>query len=49
MGLTSGCGLPVNAQRGIVEELRTITSSEPIGALVMHVRCGTPFRIEFSG
>jgi hypothetical protein len=42
-----GCGLPVDAQRDIVEELRTVTSSEPIGALVTHLRCGTPFRIEF--
>jgi hypothetical protein len=42
-----GCGLPVGAQHDDVEELRTATSSEPIGALVRHLRCGTPFRIEF--
>ena len=42
-----GCGLPVDAQHDIVEERRTVTSTEPIGALVTHRRCGTPFRIEF--
>ena len=42
-----GCGLPVDAQRDEVEELRTITSSEPDGAIVTHRRCGTHFQIEF--
>ena len=42
-----GCGLAVDAQHDVVEELRTVTSAEPIGALVTHRRCGTPFRIEF--
>jgi hypothetical protein len=42
-----GCGLPVDAEHDAAEELRTVTSSEPWGVLVTHLRCGTPFRIEF--
>jgi alanine racemase len=46
-GGMSRLGLPVTAQRDEVEALRTFTSTEPVGALVTHLRGGTPFRIEF--
>jgi hypothetical protein len=44
-----GCGLPVDAQHDEVEELRSITSSEPDGAIVTHRHCGAHFQIEFGG
>lgn len=43
----TGCGLPVDAQHDEVEESRSITSSEPDGAIVTHRRCGAHFQIEF--
>jgi hypothetical protein len=43
-----GCGLPVDAKRDEVEELRSIASSEPVGAIVTHRRCGATFRLRFS-
>ena len=42
-----GCGLPADAQRDDVLELRSITSTEPDGAIVTHRRCGAHFQIEF--
>ncbi len=42
-----GCGLPVDVQRDEVEELRSLTSSEPDGAIVTHRRCGAHFQMEF--
>jgi hypothetical protein len=42
-----GCGLPVDASRDDVEELRAVTSIEPYGAIVTHRHCGAHFQIEF--
>jgi hypothetical protein len=42
-----GCGLPVDTQRDIVEEVRTVTRASPSARFVTNMRCDTPFRIEF--
>jgi hypothetical protein len=46
--LCPSCRLPIG-KRDINEELREVGQTQPGGAVVTHRRCGSTFRVRFTG
>jgi hypothetical protein len=44
--LCPSCRLPID-KRDVVEDLRDVGQTQPVGAVVTHKRCGAHFQIEF--